>query len=227
MTQTIRSGNRRRLGTATRLVAVLTLLLIVVSVGSAHPQSVSDADWERLLGAVPGTRVTVTLIEGAELRGSLVTASADSVKLNDNELRRGQVVLGDGESLRGVVTIARAKVASVSLAGGQANPEYRFSGSAGPDADAVKRVANALGVGAKVDMATATGSVRGHIREISDGHLTVAHGRPETPVRVPFDAVTSLRRARMRFIAKLAIATGVYVGISMAYLLAFALSVDG
>ena len=106
-------------GTARPIVAAA--LMEATRLGRA-PQATSIAAketgnqsdlWGQLQTLPAGTRVRVTLREGAELEGELVEIRTDVIVLQNSLLRKGQFRSTTGTSLRDGATLQRSDVSSV------------------------------------------------------------------------------------------------------------------
>ena len=74
---------------------------------------VQEDTWKQLWGLQVGTRVRVTVEDGAEIEGELVEVRTDALVLRNNRLRKGQLEPDAAISLNQAVTFGRADVVSV------------------------------------------------------------------------------------------------------------------
>ena len=95
-----------------------------------------------------------------------------------------------------------------------ADQSYRATGL--PDPDVVRRVVATLGVGKTVDVKTTSSKkLRAKIQSIDASGFTVTHGRTPVPLAITYDEVTQLKPAGWPAAAKIALAAGAVVGVSV------------
>ena len=77
--------------------------------------------WVRLAKAPTGSRVRITLMDGAQVEGHLMGVAADRVVIEHNRLLKGQIGTPSGVNLSDRLALARAEVAGISTAQAQSN----------------------------------------------------------------------------------------------------------
>lgn len=114
--------SRRRFGAALVLVILLTAALAetttlgqtlggaTVVTGEAPAQ---EDPWSQLGGLPVGTRVRLTLRDGAEIEGQILESRGDALVLQESRVRKGQFRTDAGASLSQALTFRRADVAAI------------------------------------------------------------------------------------------------------------------
>lgn len=190
-----------------------------VRLGQTSPAATAQSDaWSVMRDRPAGTRLSLTLIDGAEVTGTVVEVLPEAVAMKD--LKTAAKTLTATVRPDGAFVFRAANVTAASV--GELATSYKTTGT--PNAAAVWQVANRLGVGKKVDLrTTASMRVRGRIRAINADHLTFEHGLPTTVDSVPYTDVRELRPAGLHWAAKAGIAAGaVYGGLALAMGLCYA-----
>ena len=177
----------------------------------------SDA-WSVIRNLPAGSRLSLTLIDGAEVTGTVVEVQPDAVAMKDTKTTARTLTATartDGALVFRAVNVTAASV-------GELATRYKTTGV--PDAAAVRQVAGRLGVGKKVDLRmTNSARVRARIRAIDADRLTFEHGLPAKVDSVPYADVRELRPAGLHWAAKAGIAAGaVYGGLAAAVGLCYA-----
>lgn len=89
--------------------------LVYLSVVPPTFAQVIDERWNQLAGLQVGTKLQLIMKDGSEIEGRFVAATADTVVMKPNRIRKGIFVPAVGETLRDAVTFRRADVASTEL----------------------------------------------------------------------------------------------------------------
>jgi hypothetical protein len=195
-----------RSGTAVVVCAVMLVLPAAgVVLGREADQGATVALKHEVFTMGVGADVIATMNDGREVRG-IISHLADDMFIVE---RRGTST-----------TLAYGQVWKIRLA----TASYQLGGATVPDADAVRRVARGLGIGAKVQVRTATERVQAVIGSIDERTLTLVPDGRGTPVAIPYSEITRLQRAGTSLATKLTIAglAGLTAGILM-----YCLSIDG
>lgn len=82
------------------------------SVTASQPQARADI-WKSLPDLPRGTRCRLLLVDGSDIVGRLVSARADAIVLEKNEIRKGPFSPPPGLALRDPLTFQRSEVSSV------------------------------------------------------------------------------------------------------------------
>jgi hypothetical protein len=89
---------------------LLALVLTALSVGPPAFAQDDDASWKQLEGMRSGTKIHLTLKEGAEIEGLLVEARADAITLDSTRLLKGSFSSPAGTRLGERLTFSRGDV---------------------------------------------------------------------------------------------------------------------
>ena len=171
------------------IVTVLLAGFMIVPPQSLGAQTIN---WDTVRDLPPGTQLTIQLRTGSEVRGAVLSTTADMV------------------SLEGGQKVASADVASASIR----RMANRYS-SQTPNANAVRHVITALGVGKNVRLETLDGrNAKGRITAV--GQQSFSFRRDGKPEEVPFGEVRQVRAAGMHWGVKTAIIAGTVFGALMA-----------
>ena len=171
------------------IVAVLLAGFMIVPPQSLGAQAIN---WDTVRDLPPGTQVTIQLRTGSEVRGTVLSTTPDMV------------------SLEGGQKLASADVASANVR----RMANRYS-SQTPNANSVRHVITALGVGKNVRLETLGGpNAKGRITAV--GQQSFSFRRDGESEEVAFGDVRQVRAAGMHWGVRTAIIAGAVFGAMMA-----------
>ena len=171
------------------IVAVLLAGCMIVPPQSLRAQAIN---WDTVRDLPPGTQVTIQLRSGSEVRGTVLSTTADMV------------------SLEGGQKLASADVASANVR----RMANRYS-SQTPNANAVRHVITALGIGKNVRLETqGRRTTKGRVTAI--GQQSFSFNRNGGAEEIAFSDVRQVRAAGMHWGVKTAIIAGAVFGAMMA-----------
>lgn len=195
-----------------RVVVLSVLALSWVAWVDAMPNAQPSTDvWASVQGLPPGTRVTLTFTDGAEVTGTVVDTTADAVVINDYRTGRTGIKTSVGSSPRGTLTFTRSGLATVAVL----KVPTRYNAGGAPNVAVVRYVVTALGIGKKIDLKTtrAMRSRRGTIRSIEQDGFRVVQGFRAPADFVAYSDVDQVRAAGLPGVLKgtLLISTGYFL----------------
>lgn len=175
------------------IAAILIALLTIPTGVFAQATSVTqDEVWSVVQDLPAGTRVKLTLSDGAEVTGTVKEARADAVVMSkiDTSTKSFKAT----PAVPGTLVFSRSIVTSAAVV----KMAQRYSAGDRPtNVTTVRHVVTAIGVGKRATIRTAPSGTRwGHITAIDQGEFVLHRGRTllrgSTDERVPYAAVLSV-----------------------------------